>query len=83
MKTFSVASFNLRNHYWDKHWDGENFPQILGDFIETEKIDFLGVQELVRLYALNLQSKLVIIIFMVIIVLVIFLLSVKLMRPMP
>ncbi len=58
MKTFSVASFNLRNHYWDKHWDGENFPQILGDFIETEKIDFLGVQELVRLYALNLQSKL-------------------------
>ncbi len=58
MKKFVIASFNLRNHYWDKTWDGNNYPHILANFINQEKIDFLGVQELVKLYALNLQQAL-------------------------
>lgn len=58
MDTFVIGTFNLRNHYWQKGWDGENYPSILADYIRNNNIKFLGVQELVRPYACKLQKEL-------------------------
>lgn len=58
MEQITIGSFNLRNHYWNKSWDGDNFPCILANFIKTNNIDFLGTQELVKKYANKLQQEL-------------------------
>ena len=58
MDSFVIGTFNLRNHYWQKGWDGEDYPKVLADFIEDNKIKFLGVQELVRPYRHKLQKEL-------------------------
>lgn len=58
MEEFVVGSFNLHNHYWQKGWDGGNYPNILANFIKKYNIKFLGVQELVRPYTYKLQKNL-------------------------
>ena len=58
MKSVTIASFNLHNHYWDNNWDGGKFPEALANFIKENKIDYLGVQELVRKYSFNLEKNL-------------------------
>ena len=58
MDTIKIVSFNLRNHYWDKNWDGNNFPKQLANFIKINDISFLGTQELVKKYSYKLQKEL-------------------------
>ena len=43
MDSFVIGTFNLRNHYWQKGWNGENYPNVLADFIKDNRIKFLGV----------------------------------------
>ena len=58
MDSFVIGTFNLRNHYWQKGWNGENYPNVLADFIKDNRIKFFGVQELVRPYRYKLQKEL-------------------------
>lgn len=58
MEQITIGSFNLRNHYWDRNWDGDNFPKELANFIRQNNIDFLGTQEMVKKYANKLQTEL-------------------------
>lgn len=58
METITIGSFNLRNHYWDRNWNGDNFPHELAIFIKQNNINFLGTQELVKKYADKLQKEL-------------------------
>ena len=58
MKTFTIASFNLRNNYWTRNWDGNEFPKELANFIIKNNIDFLSTQELVFKYSNKLQKYL-------------------------
>lgn len=58
MNSIIIGTFNLRNHYWDKNWDGEEEAHILAQYILINKIDYLGVQELVKKYCFNLQKEL-------------------------
>jgi len=58
MENLLVGTFNLRNHYWQRNWDGGEFPIVLSNFIKIHQIDFLGVQELVRNYSFKLIREL-------------------------
>lgn len=58
MEHITIGSFNLRNHYWDRNWDGNNFPKELSNFIKQNNIDFLGTQEITKKYAAKLQAEL-------------------------
>lgn len=58
MDTIKIGSFNLRNHYWDKNWDGNDFPEQLANFIKINNIALLGTQELVKKYSYKLQKEL-------------------------
>lgn len=58
MKEVIIGTFNLRNHYWQRNWNGQNFPEILANFIKDEKITFLCVQEMVKPYSKKLQLQL-------------------------
>lgn len=58
MKKITIGSFNLKNHYYDRNWDGNDYPKQLADFIKKNNITFLGTQELVKKYANKLQQEL-------------------------
>lgn len=58
MEELKIGSFNLRNHYWKKGWDGDHYPLLLANFIKINYINLLGVQELVRNYSYKLQKEL-------------------------
>lgn len=58
MEKVIVCSFNLKNHYWQKGWDGNNYPQKLANFIKFNQINLLGTQELVKKYSYKLQKEL-------------------------
>lgn len=57
-KITTIGTANLRNHYWNPTWDGDEYPQILAEFIKKNHINFLGTQELVQKYRLKLQHEL-------------------------
>lgn len=58
MEAITIGSFNLRNHYYDRQWDGGDYPKQLANFIKENNITFLGTQELVKKYANKLQQEL-------------------------
>lgn len=58
MENLTISSFNLRNHYWQTGWDGDDYPKILANFIKINHINFLGLQELVKKYSISLQKEL-------------------------
>lgn len=55
MKEVIVCSFNVRNKYWIKNWDGEDYPEKLAKFIKEKKIDIIGLQELTKAYEKKLK----------------------------
>lgn len=58
MEQIKISSFNLKNHYWNKSWNGGNNPKELSRFIKEKQINFLGTQELVKKYSSLLQKEL-------------------------
>ena len=37
MKEVIICSFNVRNKYWIKNWDGESYPEKLAKYIKDKK----------------------------------------------
>ena len=55
MEKFTIGTFNLRNHYWDPKWDGNEFPKLLANFLREYNISYLGTRELRKEYAQKLK----------------------------
>ena len=57
-KEYIVGTFNLKNDLWNKEWKYEEYANTLANYIQDNKIDFLGCQELVKKYSIVLMNNL-------------------------